>query len=1261
MNFQELKNAVNITGGKLAISRDTLTSNIRSLIDRCYAGQPIVITGAEPGPGDGENGAIVIQGQATFLNVQNLPVVASFWLDTSGNAQLLLKYGLLGGNPGPNDWRFSKSFPKLPQVVDWNKNYANPTTIPLDELLLFNAYYIVASQPQTEPESQVELQAGINFVSRMKPTGIIGVVENIFGQPEPLTLYGTIRLPLPGEITPPLKPFQYPWDAAGDIPGILLKAHLGVNWSIGALKFQKTAFQIYTPAATDWLRSNPSYQPHIYYTGSLNIPSANIEIDMGIPVEIGGNELFLTGNFHGVSIDNLASLLDITGSSDLISQMPEEIKQAGSALGKLELTHAAIDMVFDRTHCGIRGVSVTIGMPELNWKIWENHFEVHNIYCRFDFDFGNNFSIVPKTKSPIPGNSKITVTVYGSLEIENVPCNVYASNAQGFTVYAELAEKQTIPLKQLMQTYLPGIPAPGDLTINALRAGVSSFKSYSMAMAMAGKPNPWIIPVGPTELTVSDVTLVFFYQTGASVSGSFGGTIALGDFASMSIRYDIPGDVLIRAMLPDVSLMQLIGLLANQKAALPGDFDIRLTGSSVLMQKQSQNYLFQLATQVDGLGSLAFQVQKIADKWGFAIGFDVSLGKPSSLDGLEFLKFFEDFFALQKFLLVISTFDNPGFQFPDLAAFQNPAIQAKKISLPAQADGVVAGLNIYAEWVIKTADKQQYLLKELLGLDPVLGITLQVSENPSRSSRLYVSYKTKICGHPMSCKFGGQIKDGSIGLFLIGAITVDIQRHPQTFDVTLLFVENGAFISADMKGPTAVDFEVFKLSNLALEIGVNWEGIPSLGVAGTIDASKFESSIAVFFDSAEPQKSMMAGAICDLNLKDVLDTLTGDIIPSEIDDILENVAIGGTHSFEIAAALAGDLDNLKLDQVAAAFQSQGKVSIPSQPSQTLLVVNTPGSVWYLTDLLTMKHYQLKRNSDKIAVTLEAQIYCAPQATNIGTINFPQGFFINGHLNFFGFNLTATIEISTHKGISVDAAMDRIVIGNETLFSITAKEGSGGPEVSIATFTQPDQKNEAFRPPHFFINGQIKILGLNESIYVNVTKNGLEFDLKNHMNPLLSYDLHGSFDSLTQMNVGGSIMAGIPKIDLGRLGKINLATGVGGALDIGVNGDTIYAKIKAGFALAGERFSLPDLDLDIHTESLGHVADLLLEKVTEFLKDLFTDPEKWAKYAANGLIEGVEDIAKVLVEVFGKTIDEAADIVKKISSKACALTTALFNL
>jgi hypothetical protein len=180
---------------------------------------------------------------------------------------------------------------------------------------------------------------------------------------------------------------------------------------------------------------------------------------------------------------------------------------------------------------------------------------------------------------------------------------------------------------------------------------------------------------------------------------------------------------------------------------------------------------------------------------------------------------------------------------------------------------------------------------------------------------------------------------------------------------------------------------------------------------------------------------------------------------------------------------------LKLDKVAAAFQAKG-FTIPSDVKQTLLVrneKNQPSSKWYLTDLTTMKHYELVKNGDKITVSLEAQLYVAPQATQIGTINFPQDFYINGKIEFLFFNLETTINIDPNQGIAIDAQMDKIVIGHEHLFSLKALEGDGGPNLSVATYTQPDQKVEELKSPHFYINGQLEMLGISRGAFVSLTK------------------------------------------------------------------------------------------------------------------------------------------------------------------------------
>jgi hypothetical protein len=1329
MNLSDLKIKLGVengavTNGQVNISTGTLTDNINTLIEYCYYdNQPIVIDNVQYVSEDASTNTITIKGQSNFLEIPDLPVEAQFSVDGNGDAQVFLKYSLLGEMPGPNDWNFSCSFPKMPKVVNENEpTYFNRMTeevqqtmvAPLDKLYLFNAYYVVVSESQKKAvcksQEEVDLNWGINFVSNLKAKGILGIMENLFQSKDTLTIYGTIRKPLPTE-TPQqlalkypesLQRFVYPWDILDkfprSIPGIFLQIDLDLDYSIidGKIQFKGEKFYFYTPLNYEWLleATNPQFAPIHAFTGSMALPDAGIEVDMVAPMRLGVDELYLIGYFKGVSVANLAHLAGLTGSGESpLGQLPDEIKKLGNDLGKLELVSASIAVnYFSLKDIQVSYASFTIGIPDLNWHVWKDHFVIDSINCAFDIYYPLNSKIGPESIN----QREVKVTVYGTLEIEKVPFSVYASNQDGFTVYAEMDGKETLPLKKILSTFAPGIPAPSELTIDIFRLSIAPHRAYSMALAMAEEPNQWKISVGPKGLAVEDVSIGFMYPQGGPVQGSVSGTICLGDFAKISITYDSPGDVIIRSMIPKSTLQQIVGTLSNQTLAVPDDFNLTFTDSSILMQKQGGNYMFQLATEIDKKGSIALQVQKTGDHWGVAFGLDMTSIKPSTLPGLSFLSTFEGMFSLKKFMLVASTFPAPAFQFPDMANFNDPRINAKQITLPSQANTMVAGLNIFAEWEIDPDNKQQHLLQKFLGLDPSISITLQVSKNPEESSKLFVTYNSTVQGHPCKFEFGGKVMDGVIGLFLTGAITVKIQGQPQTFDVTMLFVPNGAFISADMKGNASVDFDVFKLSQLALEVGINWEGIPSLGIAATIDVTTFQSSVAIFFNSAEPAQSLVAGSVSDLNLKNVLDTfvntaaneidkvsnesgvkgfiganisknvaddldvkkLEKDILDaaSILDGVLSQIALTGTHSFEISGDLASALDDRKLDLVAGEFFSKGKITIPSGVSETLLVINTKGSIWYLTDLTNLNHYQLKKTGNTITVSLEAQFYCAPQDTSIGTETFLKGFKLNGKIEVLGFEASTTIEVSPYKGVLIDAQMSPIIIYSKTFFSITKEEvsgapvikgpDSGGPRISIATFYQPEETVEEFRLPHFYINGRLEMLGLVEAIFITLTDKGFEFDLKGMLMPFVTFDVNAHFLSLTNLGVGGSLMVGVGTIDLGPLGKINIETDVDGDLSIQVNGADITATMDASFEFRGDSHEIANFDLDVKTAALSSLPDTLYDKVKDVLEDvLLGNAVKWANDVKNGVITGVDDVAKVLDKTYKQTAKEAATIMK----------------
>ncbi|HYV43973.1 MAG TPA: hypothetical protein VFA20_03885, partial [Myxococcaceae bacterium] len=399
-----------------------------------------------------------------------------------------------------------------------------------------------------------------------------------------------------------------------------------------------------------------------------------------------------------------------------------------------------------------------------------------------------------------------------------------------------------------------------------------------------------------------------------------------------------------------------------------------------------------------------------------------------------------------------------------------------------------------------------------------------------------------------------------------------------------------------------------------------------------------------------PAKSLVAGALSPLTLKDVMDTMLGSVINTPMDEVLKTVSIQGTQTFNVPGTLAPDLDGLVFDKVSAAFQANGKIAIPSAASSLLLVVSAKGSVWHLTDLTTMKHYQLKKTGDQIQVSLMPQFYFAPAPTRLGATTYPQGYALHGALNFAGFKASADIDIATAKGVAVDAQMDRIVLGNQDLFCIAAAQGSGGPRVSISTYAQPNHPVKQFQPPHFSVNGQLSMLGVKESVFASLTTKGLELDVKGLVAPATTLDVHATLGG-SGLNLGGGVKCGVGTIDLGELGKIKVNTDVDGAMGITVNAQQIDAWVQGGLQFMGEHINIGRAKLDTSPDAIAKLADTMAKKVEVELRKLFADADEWANAVKGGLVDGVNDTAKVFRDVYKKSAKEAADVAKSISGAA----------
>lgn len=1250
MDAHELNERLAIAEGTLTISDGTLTPAVGSFLADIYNGAPIVISGAQKDTTT-DPGAVLVSGRSSFLRTADIPVSARFSVDAAGEVRAVIRYQLRPAELSAGGWVFSHSFPGLPPVINYDMPlpagaalasfdiYAGQRPL-LDGLTLFDTWLVVSTHAGQDAESGVPIEAGINFVSKMMPQGVVGVLEGILHEGGHLTLHGPIRVPKPTDRTVPLQPLELAWDRP-DAPGIHLRADLGVSAKLGKLVFDQALFRIYSPISGDWLSDNDSFRPAHGYAGRLAIPSAGVEVDLGADLQWSVPDAFLYGLFEGVSLGKLAHLLDLTGEGGLSSHLPAALQAPIDALDKLSLERLALSVGAGGGAPEVSYVAVTVGVPDLDWHVWGDHLVVEDLSCIFEIQTSSSAGAGGQATSPV------TVTLCGTLDIEGFPLTLYATKDGGDFIARAVSDRGIgLPLDKLLKAHGPGVPLPTPLNVDKLGVTVAPGLGYGMFAELASDPHPWVIPVGKGGgITVSDVVLNFQVPAEGSSTGSFAGTIDFLDDLTLSASYDFPGALTVRSVVPKLRLTRAVERLCDHLIPLPRGFDLEMENVTVVMVERSSGFVFQVCAEVDGFGLVGFEVQKVgAGGWGFAAGVDLGASSPSRVPGMSLLGAIDKALSIQKLMLVVSSIENVDFQFPDAAQLNAPLLPAGNVRLPSQAGGIQRGVNFYGEWELDEKDRTQRAIKKLVGLRGTLGVTLAV--DPAEwDVKFFVHENGKLLGHPFSfqCGFMAKLVEGVVPIpswYLSGSVTVPVQGHPVDFDVTTVFSPIGVYVSGDMKTPAPIDFKLFKVADLAFQACLGADGLPSVGFAGTIDVKAFESSIAVFPNAADPLNSLVAGSVSDLTLKDVAEVFTGGHVPRVLAGVLDKVGVKGTHQFSIPGALAADLGHLSMEGVAAAFKSAGDVVIPSDVSQLLVVADKAGEggVWHLTDLTTMRHYALVRRGGSIEVSIEPQFYFSPMPMYVGTTAFPAGFYVNGAISFFGFHAEVTVDISPSEGIRVDAEMSKIKLISDHVFSIQAAKGGGGPRLSVSTFEQPKDPVPELRPPHFLINGQAWVLGFGASVYASAGPEGLLFDLRGQPAPELSIDLHARFQSHV-FEAGGAVRAGVGTIDLGRIGKIKVNTFVEGSIDVSIDGERVDVKVDAVFSFLKERAKI-EARLGFKDKVFADLPAELAREVEGHLRALFKDVDRWADAFKHGLVEGVERPAKVLEEVYGKSAREA---------------------
>lgn len=1272
MDIQTLRQLLQIKNGQVRLNSTTIpTPSMNKFLLTYYQNQEIVISGAQAGAGDDGGNTIVIEGRgSSFLRVDQALLCAEIvWLPDQQDVRLTLRYQLIGDQPDTQTWTFARSFPNLPVVQDFRNSLADPGVSPLAQLRLMNSYYYVTTHSQQESVHGVLLEEGINFVGSCMPPASIQWLETLLGQDPSFVLYGTIKPPpLQGVTIVPLPetPKLYPWDADWTVYGITLQGRVGPGHSFGAtLQLQAPVIHLYSPTDTDWLTHNPSYGPVLAITGVIQAPSAGISDTFSSELLLGVPSVVFTNDFSGVTLSKLTKLIDFTGNDrsgddGLLASLPDELKKLGDALGSIELKSASIALSFGmRTGIKVKYVYLTVGLPEAEWETL-GEICVKNIEATF------------YVMSPFNSSQRsLQVSLSGTLEVAGVPIEI-GTDVPDFYIYGHLVQTEKLPLSTF-NSFLPSGVQLTDLEVNQLYLNALPNQFMSLGFVIAEK-TPWIIEIGKNGIRLEDIE-VFLNKSlqPSSTSGTLSGWIIIDDHVSVQAAYDLNGDFSIRGGIDSISLSSLISWLVNDGIPLP--FDLTFTQSTLLIEKTGQIYDFAFATQLDGFGSMAFELRKTTNGWGFVAGLEL-VQQASTMNGLSGLSLFERIFPYDRALLVFSSIQDTNFQFSDMAKFQNPSIKTKKIQLPEQAGGIQAGIYIYAETTLSMHQVTRAIAQLLhIPQDTELGFALFVGENPAENAKLTLSVTSQINKvTSLTAQFGGMLQNGDIGFFLMGTLHTQIQGQPTRFDIVLVVVENGLFVAGDMlnQGDKPLQFGVLQIRDVAVELGISFEGLPSFGFTAELDVEDFDSSIAIFLDLENPVNSMLAGSVSDVSLLNIADAMAGDAnIPGAFKSVLDKVALKGIHTFVMDRNTAEALNNYQYKQISSAFKQFGGIQLPSSSGDIHLVVNTADKVWHLTDLTTMNHYELSMGNSGIQVSLEAQVYfvLADSGVTIANKLYPPGMKVKGKLELLFIEEELSVDIMPSKGIAIDADMSPIVIGSKTFFSLTGSSVQEGPKLSLSSYSDPSRP-APYKDPHLIIDAELQLLGATFLIHVffDPAQESFEFEVKEGDFLGNSFDIHAHFKSLTDFGAGVEVRLGVDKdLDFGALGHLRLQADVDASVDLGAQGIRnaaavktseevdIFARAKLDFQWMGQDFHVLQFELDVSTEAFAQFSDIVIQTIKDFFYNIFKDVKQWLSYVFKNLLQGVEQVGDVLKNTFKQTWHEAAQLMKAVGYVASEIT------
>jgi Holliday junction resolvasome RuvABC DNA-binding subunit len=230
---------------------------------------------------------------------------------------------------------------------------------------------------------------------------------------------------------------------------------------------------------------------------------------------------------------------------------------------------------------------------------------------------------------------------------------------------------------------------------------------------------------------------------------------------------------------------------------------------------------------------------------------------------------------------------------------------------------------------------------------------------------------------------------------------------------------------------------------------------------------------------------------------------------------------------------------------------------------------------------------------------------------------------------------------------------------DAVANATAKQlvDPGGPCLIINTLSMPI----------LHLNASVSLLDLvNYAVTADINATGIQFELDygviltQKMSCTLA-DFH-NFSGQFGYYIDKSIP--LPVIDGVNLGSIPLKADA--ALHLSIQTSTTDVVIGAGgtFDFEGYHFTIGDFSVDISISKISDLTEAIIDWIIKEAKSVFSvlidTAEHWAAAAGKGIVQGYDSVGKVMKNVFNKTEQETATILKAAGYDINAVGRALYE-